>query len=317
MARYILARVLALIPTLGLLIFFVVMLVRLLPGDAIDIIMEEQVLAKEDREVLEKRLGLDKSVPEEWISFTVGVFTSADLGNSIWSQRPVRDVIAEKLPVTLKLGLMALAVSSTVGMMVGILAAVKQDTIVDYLLRSLSIASLSIPSFATATLVIVLPVIWFGWSPSVIYKPQDEGFVAHYTQFIIPAIILGMVLSSTLMRMTRTMMLEVMRQDYIRTARAKGVNERVVIFRHAFRNALIPVISLLGLQVANLVGGTVIIETVFGLPGVGRLLISSLSIRDYPMVQGITVMFGMSVIIVNLLVDLSYGWLDPRARIAG
>ena len=317
MARYILARVLALIPTIGLLIFFVVMLVRLLPGDAIDIIMEEQVLAKEDREVLEKRLGLDKSVPEEWISFTVGVFTSANLGNSIWSQRPVRDVIAEKLPVTLKLGLMALAVSSTVGIMVGILAAVKQDTIVDYLLRSLSIASLSIPSFATATLVIVLPVIWFGWSPSVIYKPQDEGFVAHYTQFIIPAIILGMVLSSTLMRMTRTMMLEVMRQDYIRTARAKGVNERVVIFRHAFRNALIPVISLLGLQVANLVGGTVIIETVFGLPGVGRLLISSLSIRDYPMVQGITVMFGMSVIIVNLLVDLSYGWLDPRARIAG
>ena len=317
MGRYILARVLGLIPTLALLIFFVVMLVRMLPGDIIDLILEEQVLSQDDRAAFEKKLGLDKSVPEEWVDFTVGVFTRADLGNSIWNQRPVRDVIADKLPVTLKLGLMALAVSSTVGIMVGILAAVKQDTIVDYALRSLSIASLSIPSFATATLVIVLPVIWFGWSPSIIYRPPDDGFVSHYTQFIVPALILGMVLSSTLMRMTRTMMLEVMRQDYIRTARAKGVTERVVIFRHALRNAMIPVISLLGLQVANLVGGTVIIETVFGLPGVGRLLIASVGIRDYPMVQGITVMFGMSVIVVNLLVDLSYGWLDPRARIAG
>src|SRR5207249_4182266 len=168
-----------------------------------------------------------------------------------------------------------------------------------------------------ATMWVVLPVVWWGWSPSIIYVPVSDGLVPHLGQFIAPGLILGIALSATLMRITRTMMLEVMRQDYVRTARAKGLTGRTVVLRHALRNALIPVISLLGTQIAVLISGTIVTELVFGLPGLGRTLINSIQQRDYPVIQGITVVTGLAVILINLAVDASYGFIDPRTRVSG
>lgn len=314
MSSYITARIIGMLPTLLLLVLFVVVLVRILPGDAVDVMLQENAQsAGAARAEIEARLGLDKSLPEAYVSYVTNLFRG-DLSNSIWSQAPVTELIAQRLPVTLKLGVVAIVLSTVVGLLIGIVSAVRQNTPADYLLRSFAILNLSVPNFAVATLVIVLPTIWWGWSPSVIYIRPSDGFIAHYNQFLIPAVILGLSGSATIMRLTRTSMLEVTRQDYIRTARSKGLNERVVIFRHALKNALIPVVSLLGLQVSAIVSGTVIIETVFGLPGIGRLLISSIAIRDYPVIQGITVLTGAAVMVTNLLVDISYVWLDPRIR---
>ena len=315
MSRYLAARILALVPAMFLLVVFVVVLVRLLPGNAIDIMLQEQVKGTgTQRAEIEKRMGLDRSIPEEIVHYSFGAIRG-DLGESLWSQQPVTTLIVSRLPVTLKLGVLALGLAIVTGIAIGVLSAVRQNGPLDFLLRSISILGLSIPNFALATLVIVMPLIWWGWSPSVIYTTQGDNFIGHYTQFVIPGVILGLSSSATLMRITRTSMLEVTRQDYIRTARAKGLAELRIIVRHALRNALIPVVSLLGLQIAALVGGTVIIETVFGLPGIGRLLVTSLGIRDYPVIQGITVMTGVSVMLTNLIVDLSYNWIDPRAKV--
>ena len=314
MSQYVIARLMAFIPSLFTLIVFVVVLVRLLPGDAIDIMLEENPRgADTSRDEIKARLGIDRSIPEEIVHYTLGI-VQGDLGDSVWSREPVTSLIRRRIPVTLKLGVLALSIAASTGILIGIISAVRQDSAVDYVLRSASIVGLSIPNFALATMAIVLPVLWFGWSPSIIYKPPSDGF-AHYQQFLFPAMILGLSSSATLMRITRTSMLEVIRQDYIRTARAKGLAERRVIFQHALRNAMIPVVSLLGLQVAGLVGGTVIIESVFSLPGMGRMLISSIADRDYPIVQGVTFVTGLAVMLTNLTVDISYTWLDPRARV--
>lgn len=302
------------IPTVLVLVLFVVVLVRMLPGDAVDILLSEEIGASDlNRQQLEARLGLDKSLPEEYGSYAVGVLRG-DLGNSLWSQQPVNKLLIKKLGVTLELSGLALLVGATFGISIGVLSAVTRGSVMDYVLRSFAIFGLSVPNFAIATAVTVLPAVWWGWSPSLIYKPPGDGLWPHISQFFVPALVLGLALSASLMRITRTMMLEVLGQDYIRTARAKGLGGFPVIMRHALRNALIPVISLLGIQVAFLVSGTVIIENIFGLPGMGRELIYSMNSRDYPVVQGLTVMAGLLVIAVNLMVDLSYGVLDPRTR---
>ncbi|HWO94492.1 MAG TPA: ABC transporter permease [Dehalococcoidia bacterium] len=315
MTRYMMARLVAVIPTLLILLLFVVILVRLLPGDAVDIMLQDSARAGDvDRTELESRLGLDRSVPEEFFSYSADAFRG-DLGRSVWSRQPVTDMISDRIGVTLELTVLSLVVATVIGIFVGVVSAVRQNSWLDYLLRGISIAGLSVPNFALATMVVVLPTIWWGWSPSLIYTPPSEGLWDHISQFFLPAIILGLALSATLMRITRTMMLEVLRQDYIRTARAKGLRGRIVITRHALRNAMIPVVSLLGIQVAFLLSGAVIIENVFALPGIGRTLIASIAQRDYPVVQGITVVSGVLVIASNLVVDLSYAWIDPRAKL--
>jgi peptide/nickel transport system permease protein len=314
MMAYLVARVLAIIPTMLVLLFFVVLLVRLLPGNAVDIILQEQVKARDtSRRELERRLGLDKPVPLQYLDYTLGALRG-DLGRSVWSREPVMDIIRSRIGVTLELGLLTLAFGSVLGILVGVVSAVMQNSPLDFLLRGLSILGLSVPNFALATLVIVLPTLWWGWSPSIIYTPPSAGLWDHISQFFTPAILLGVGLSAGLMRITRTQMLEVLRQDYIRTARAKGLGGRSVVLRHALQNALIPVVTVLGLQVAFILSGSVLIEQVFALPGMGRTLIGAISTRDYPLVQGITVVSGLFVILVNLVVDLSYGVLDPRVR---
>ncbi len=316
MGRYIASRVVGIVPTVLLLLFLVVVLIRLLPGNAIDIMLQDQVKAGgSTRTDLEKRLGLNRSIPEEYARYTLSVFRG-DLGRSLWSRQPVTEVIRSRIGVTLELTAFAMLVAVAIGIAVGVISAVMQNTMPDYLLRSFSILGLSIPNFALATVVIVMPTIWWGWSPSLIYKPPGQGLGPHITQFFIPAAVLGVSLGATLMRITRTMMLEVLRLDYIRTARAKGLSPRSVIVRHALRNAMIPVVSLLGVQVAFLLSGAVVAESIFALPGMGRTLIAAIATRDYPVVQGIAVVAGLLVIGINLLVDISYGVLDPRVKVS-
>ncbi len=315
MFKYVMARLAGIVPTILLLIVFVVFLIRLLPGDAVDILLADsggrggEVSTTE----IEKELGLDKSIPEEVVSYTVGL-ARGDLGNSLWSKRPVTDVILSEIGITLELAMLSLVIGVVSGVGIGVLSAVFRGGLFDYALRSGSILGLTIPNFALATMVVVFPTLWWGWSPPLTYTPIGEGLSGHVAQFITPALILGFGLSASLMRLTRTTMIEVLSQDYIRTARAKGLRGRPVVLRHALRNALLPVVSLFGLQMGALLSGTVLLEQVFGVPGIGQELLNAVRTRDYPMVQGITVVAGVLVILTNLIVDISYGLIDPRVK---
>jgi peptide/nickel transport system permease protein len=209
---------------------------------------------------------------------------------------------------------MALVVALIVGIPIGVYSAVVQDTVGDYIARSFAIIALALPGFWVGTLVMVFPAIWWGWSPDVKFTPFSQDPLKHFAQLIIPALILGKAFSAVTMRLTRAMMLEVMRQDYIRTALAKGLAPRTTIIRHALRNALIPVITLAGLQAPVLVGGAVIMEAIFVIPGMGLLLLEAVSQRDYPIITGVFLIVGIAVVLINLLIDLSYGLLDPKVR---
>ena len=222
--------------------------------------------------------------------------------------------ILHRLPVTFELGLMALMVALIVGIPIGVYSAVRQDTIGDYVARTFSILVLAMPGFWIGTLVMVFPAIWWGWSPDVKFTPFTEDPLRHMSQMAIPALILGKAFSAVIMRLTRTMMLEVMRQDYIRTAWPRVWPTGTIVMRHALRNALIPVVTLVGLQAPVLFGGAVILEQIFVIPGMGLLLLEAVSQRDYPIITGVFLIVGVAVVFINLLVDLSYGLLDPKVR---
>lgn len=318
MSQYIVRRVLAMIPSMLMLILFVVVMVRLIPGTIVDILLEEQggvggEVERIDREQLEARLGLDEPVIIQYADYVAGV-AMGDLGNSLWDQADVRGMIWTRFPVTAEVGLVAILVAVLIALPVGVISAVKQDTPTDYVVRSASILGISVPNFAIAVSIVIFPAIWWGWSVPSTYSSVFDDPMRHYSVVLPAAAALGVQLSGALARMTRTMMLEVLQQDYVRTARSKGLNERGVIVRHALRNALIPVITLMGLQVSFLLGGSVITETVFALPGLGRLLIGAIASRDYPVIQGIVVVVGFLVLMTNLVVDVAYGYLDPRIR---
>lgn len=314
MREFAIRRCLALIPTLffaSLLIFFAI---RMIPGDVIDLMLAQNDIASDaDRESLRAALGIDRPVLEQYFRWS-GAALTGDLGQSLWQNEKVVDLIAQRLPVTLELGVLALLVSTTVGVTVGVYSAVRQDTLGDYLARTFSLMMLSVPGFWLATLVMVFPSVWWRWSPELEFTPLFVDPVRNLTHILVPAVLLGLSLSGITMRMTRTMMLDVLRQDYIRTARAKGLSEGAVIFRHALRNSLIPVITLIGLQAPLLIGGAVIFEQIFALPGMGALLLDAVFQRDYPVVTGVFLVVGIAVLLINLAVDLAYGWLDPRVR---
>ena len=243
-----------------------------------------------------------------------GILLSGDFGRSLWQNTPVSELLLARLPVTFQLGAMALCVALTVAIPIGAYSAMRQDTAGDYLGRSFSILMLAVPSFWMGTMVMVFPSIWWGWSPEVKFIPFRDDPLHNLKQMIIPAIILGTSLSAVTMRLTRTMMLEVLRQDYIRTAWAKGLPEKLIVSRHALRNALIPVVTLIGLQAPLLIGGAVIMEQIFVIPGMGLLLLDAVTQRDYPIITGVFLIVGVAVMLINLLVDLSYGLLDPKVR---
>ena len=316
MRAYAIRRLLALVPTLLFASLIVFLTVRLIPGDVIDMMLAQNDISadKKSRHQLEAALGLDTPLPLQYLRWLGGIVLRGDLGHSLWQNTPVTSLLAERMPVTFELGLLALIVAVTVALPIGILAAIRQDTIGDYIGRSFSILMLAVPSFWLGTLVIVFPSIWWGWSPEIHYISFWKNPIGNIGQMILPAVILGCALSAVTMRMTRTMMLEVLRQDYIRTAWAKGLNERLVVVRHALRNALIPVVTLIGLQAPVLIGGAVIMEQIFVIPGTGLLLLDAVGQRDYPIITGVFLVVGVAVQLINLTVDLSYGFLDPKVR---
>ncbi|TDJ41268.1 MAG: ABC transporter permease [Gammaproteobacteria bacterium] len=314
MQAYITRRLLALLPTLILVSLIVFFCQRLIPGDVIDLMLSQNDLATvQDRALIEAALGLDKPIYIQYFSW-MGDVIQGDLGRSLWQNTPVTQQLAETMPITFELGFLALIVALTVAIPIGIYSAVRQDTAGDYIARSFSLLMLAIPGFWLGTLVMVFPSVWWRWSPELEYVPFFEDPLQNLSLMIVPAILLGLSMSAVTMRMTRTMMLEVMRQDYVRTARAKGLSEVAVILGHALRNGLIPVVTLIGLQVPLLIGGAVIMERIFVVPGMGLLLLEAIAQRDYPVVSGVFVVVGFGVLLINLAVDLSYGWLDPKVR---
>ena len=315
MNQYIARRLLGMIPTLLLLVALVVLLTRMMPGDVIDQLLLEQAADAQARQQMEEQLGLNKSLTQQYLDYLAGV-VRGDFGSSLLNHRPVFDMISERVNITIELAALSMLIAWTIGATIGTLSAISQNTPLDYALRILGILGLTIPTFALAIAVVLLPAIWWGWSPPLSYVSFFSDPVSHLSQFVLPAIVLGVFSAGSIMRFTRTTMLEVFRQDYVRTARAKGLRQRTVLFRHGIRNALIPLLSVFGLQTATLISGTVIVESIFALPGMGRLLLDAVESRDYPVIQGVTLIVGAFVMIVNLLVDLSYPLLDPRIKLA-
>ncbi len=317
MHTYLIRRLLALIPTLFFASIIVFSVIRLIPGDIIDLMLSENDFGSADtatRAKITEALGLDQPIYIQYLVWAKGVVLHGDLGDSLWQDTPVMDDIKARLPYTLELGGLGLFFALIIAIPIGIYSAIRQETIGDHLGRTISILGLSIPSFWLGTMVVIMPAIWWGWSTPTGAIPFSEDPIGNLQVFLIPSLILGLALSAVTMRMTRTMMLEVLRQDYIRTAWAKGLTEKVIILRHAMKNALIPVITLIGLFVPILLGGTVIIEQIFTIPGMGQLLLESVTARDYPVITGIFLIVGLIVIGTNLVVDLCYGFLDPKVR---
>ncbi len=328
MRAYIIRRLALMIPTLFLVTVIVFLLVRFIPGSLIDLMASQQagestVSPEEIADQIRHELGLDHPIWQQYLRWlgawqqedgTFSGILEGDLGDSLWTQRAILGEILSKVPISLELGIIALITALLIAFPVGIYSAIRQDTAGDYVGRSFAIICMSVPGFWLATMIIVFPSVWWSWTPPMVYVPITENFADNIKQFIIPSILMGMVMSGVTMRMTRTMMLEVLRQDYIRTAWSKGLRERIVVVRHALKNALIPVITIIGLQLPILIGGTVIMEQIFNLPGIGRYMIDALSRRDYSVISGINLMMASVVLAANLLTDMTYGWLDPRIR---
>ena len=316
MRAYLIRRTLLVIPTLFILSIIVFLLVRFIPGDVIDAMQEEYAFTagEIDREALERKLGLDQPIPVQYARWLGDIVLHGSLGQSLLGRFSVNEKIAGRLPVTIQLGVTALVIGLLIALPVGIYSAIRQDTVSDYLGRTVAIIGLATPNFWLALMVMLYPAIWWGWTPSMEWIPFSEDPLGNLGMFLIPSLILGTASAAATMRMTRTMMLEVLRQDYIRTAWSKGLRERVVVIRHTIKNALIPVVTLIGLQLPILVGGAVIMENIFNLPGLGRLMVDALSDRDYPVVSGVNLVFATAVLGINLMIDLIYPYLDPRVR---
>jgi peptide/nickel transport system permease protein len=311
MRLYILRRLLVAVPSLLIASLIVFTLPRLIPGDVVQLMLEEKAYGK-DLEDLRAKLGLNRPIHVQYVEW-LGEIARGHLGESLWTRQPVLTELARRLPVTATLGLMATLFAIATGVPIGIVAATRQDGLLDFFARSTAILGLSVPGFVLAILVTLLPAIWWGWARTrfVHFAGSPGGYLA---QFIVPAIILGISAEAGIMRLTRGMLLEVLRQDYVRTAWAKGLRERAVVLKHALKNALIPVVTVLGLQVAGIAGGAVVIEWIFGIPGIGQFLIDAIVQRDYPVIQGINLMIVTIIVITNLTVDLAYAVLDPRIR---
>jgi len=323
MRAYIIRRLLLIIPTVFVVSVIVFVSIRLVPGDVIDqMVMQHggggSVPSASGIEVnpeaIRHALGLDVPFHVQYARWIRDIFLHGNLGTSLWTQTKVTEELANRIPVTFELGLLSFIIAQIIAIPVGIFSAIRQDTILDYVSRTLAILGLATPNFWLATMVMVYPAVWWNWSPRMEYVSFTNDPLANLGMLLIPAVILGTAMAGATMRYTRTMMLEVLRQDYVRTAWAKGLKERVVVTRHAFKNALIPVITILIGQLTVLIGGSVIMEQIFNLPGMGRLLLDVLVKRDYPMVSGLNLVFALIGLSLILITDLSYAYLDPRIR---
>jgi peptide/nickel transport system permease protein len=312
---YLIRRFLLMLLTLfGISVLIFVML-RLVPGNIADIVFNAAgMIDVAEKTKLEKELGLDQPIALQYMQWIVGLL-HGDLGYSYVSEKPAIQEILPRIPITAKLAGLALTFSVVFGVPLGVLSAVRQNTRLDYILRVISLSGLSLPSFWLGLLVLMAFVAWFGTIP--IYTDAPAGFWNTLALYSIPAAAVGFRSSALVMRLTRSSMLEVLRQDYIRTARAKGANERTVNYRHALRNALLPVVTIIGIEAAFLMGGLIVTETVFNIPGVARFLVEAIRWRDYPIVQNLVMFIAVVAVSINFLIDLLYAVLDPRIRYAG
>ncbi len=306
MLAYLLKRLVSTIPVLIGVSILVFSMARLVPGDPIDIMFANQAPpSPEQRENLRRNMGLDKPIHLQYLNFMTNL-ARGDMGQSYRSRRPVTEEIRNRLPNTIKLTVASLAVAATIGILAGIIAAVFKNTWIDFVSMFVAILGVSIPGFWLGLMVMMLFSVRLGWFP---VAGADT-----WKHLVLPAVTLGVLASAVLARMTRSSMLDVLNQEYVRTARAKGLRETVVVMRHALGNALIPIITILGLQVGGLLSGAFVIEAVFAYPGIGMLAVNALASRDFPLIQGIVLLVATIYVLVNLFVDLLYGFIDPRVR---
>jgi peptide/nickel transport system permease protein len=311
-AGFIARRFLLMIPTVIGISIIVFLMVRLMPGDIIDVLFGADVIVSdEEKEQARRDLGISGSYAEQYWTWSSGVVTG-DFGRSFRNAEPVLDVLLRALPITFELMILSLLIAVTIGIPLGVISAVRRDSTSDYASRVGGLIGISIPNFWLATLLLIFTSRVFGWVPPLGYTPFYEDPIENLSQFILPAISISVFTLAIVMRMVRATMLEVLSQDYIRTARAKGVRRRLVVYHHALRNALIPVVTVVGFEIGILMGGAAIVEVIFGLPGVGFVLLNAIFNRDFPVVQGATLLIAVIFVSANLLVDIVYGWLDPR-----
>jgi peptide/nickel transport system permease protein len=314
MRTYIARRIVQGLLVLWLVSLLIFSLVRILPGDAV--IMQLDQAAAPTPDVLKRarqELGLDRPFLAQYRTWMANA-VQGDLGRSLITRRPVTQELVKRISLTTHLAVLSLLVALLIALPIGVLSAVRQDTASDYVGRLFAILGLSLPDFWLATVVITFLAIWFQWLPPIGFSPLWQDPARCLSQLLIPALIIGARLAAVSMRMTRSSLLEVLGQDYVRTARAKGARERAVIVRHALKNAFIPVVTVIGQQFSVLLGGTVIVEVIFLQPGVGSLMLDAVLLRDYTLIQGAVLFFAAVIVVTNLLVDLSYAWLDPRIR---
>jgi peptide/nickel transport system permease protein len=316
MRTYLTKRLLLMIPTLLGVAAVVFVIMRVIPGDVTLLILGGDQTGRIDPKqvaAMRQELGLDQSLAVQFAQWLWGVLR-LDFGKSLWTGQPVIEEVLIRLPLSLEVAILATIVSVLLAIPLGMLAAVRQDTWVDYGIRVLSIGGQAIPSFWVGILVILFLVIYFGWGPPLEFTPPWVDPWANFQQLVWPVATIGYRYAAVTTRMTRSTVLEVLREDYIRTAWAKGLRERAVVIRHALKNAMLPVITLIGTEFAFLIGGLVVTETVFTLNGVGRFVVDAVAHRDYPVVQALVFLIALCFVVVNLLIDLTYAWLDPRIR---
>lgn len=314
MYKYVIRRLLLAIPVLILSSVIVFGLMRVMPGDALTVLMGESGnVSQKDLQKLQRELGLDLPYYKQY-GIWLWQMVTFNPGYSIFTNEPIAVALKKAVPVTVELATLAIILGLVIAIPIGVISATRQDRPADYVGRLIAMSGLSLPDFWLGTLVITFAAIWFHWIPPIGYVSLWEAPWKNLQQFLLPAAVLGYRLASATMRMTRSTLLEVLREDYMRTAAAKGLGERIMIYKHALKNAMIPVITLVGGQFGTLLAGTVIVEVIFALPGMGRLTVEAILFRDYPVVQTNVMIVALTLVTLNLLVDLTYAWLDPRIR---
>jgi peptide/nickel transport system permease protein len=317
MNRYLIRRLLFVPVTLFGVVTIVFFILRILPSDMASILLagSDQAVRQADIDNLREQLGLDRPVLEQYVTW-IGHVVRLDFGNSLRTGTPISTDLARRFPVTLQLAVMVTLFSTIIAIPAGVIAAVKQNSFIDQALRIVSVAGLAVPSFWLGIIIIIVLVLFFGWSQPLFWARPWEDPSANLEAMFWPVVAVGIRQIALSMRMVRATMLDVIREDYIRTARAKGLGDRVVVLGHALKNAILPVVTLIGLEFATLFGGLIIVETVFNVPGIGRYLVQAIMTRDYPVVQAVVILIALIVMLSNLTVDLLYGRLDPRIRVS-
>ncbi len=318
MRQYALKRIALIIPTVLLVSIIVFTVMRLLPGDPALVILSEgdATFTQEELEDLRRQLGTDRPIVVQYVDW-VGGLVQGDLGTSIWrSGQPVSKLVGDRIFRTLELAVLAILIAVVFAVPLGVISAIKPDSVIDYFSRVIALVGISIPTFFAGLLVVLVLSRGFGWLPPLGYEDLWDNPWKNLQQMFLPALALGFYDMAFIARVTRSSMMEIIREDYMRTARAKGLGERIVLVRHGLKNAVLPILTISGWQFGRLFGGTVIIESIFKVPGIGTLLIETVFQRDFPTIQAIIIVIAVSIVIINLLVDLLYGLLDPRIRYA-